>query len=86
MKAKTLTYFTDKLNKFDVTITDLKYDENEEKKKFVLTLNTKSEKNMTSLLEHLTKTETSKYRFTIEEITFDKEKERYICNLMVAIK
>ncbi|NOQ30724.1 MAG: hypothetical protein GQ570_06345 [Helicobacteraceae bacterium] len=86
MKSKILCTFTTDLNKFKVQITDIKYDEKDKDRTFMLTLNSKSDKSIAKLLKYLTDKKRELYRFTIEKILYNEESKRYISDLKVVIK
>jgi hypothetical protein len=85
MKAKHLTYLTKDLNKFSVMLTNIAYDENESNKTFIFSLSSTSDKKITELLEYLTKTKTSTYKFSLEHIDFDEKEKSYISELKVKL-
>ena len=85
MKAKLITTLTADLNKYAVTIAQIRYNQDEEKKKFILNLVSSKDKKITNLLEHLTKKYDKKFTFALEDILFDEKKELYFSEIKVYI-
>ena len=85
MKAKLITLLTSDLNKYSIKLSELKYDENEEKKKFTFSLVSSKEKKITQLLEYLTKKHEHKFTFSLETISFEEEQKLYFAVLKVEI-
>ncbi len=81
MKAKTLTMFTKDLNKFNVKVESLKYDENNNTRTFTFNLVAPKSEWITKLLEHVTKVHEEDYRFELEKITYDKDSKVYFSTL-----
>ena len=85
MKAKILTILTQSLNKFHINLNHLYYDELEGIKTFHLNLISRRDKQITSLIQYLTKKYFGIYDFSIQEIHFDEQNNRYISELKVVI-
>lgn len=77
MKAKILTDFAANFNRYKVRLTEASYTEKKDEKAFTFALNAKRDKQITALLEHLTKTKTKQYQFLLKKISYDPEKFRY---------
>jgi len=85
MKAKILTLFTKDLNKYGVSLEDISYKQVNSLKEFTLSLNAPRDKQITQLIEYLTKVHNKKYKFSLEEILYDEDTQRYMSALKVAI-
>lgn len=85
MKAKLLDVLTRDLNKYDVKVSSVSYDEKDKSKKFTLNLVSTKDKIITQLLEYLTKKHEREFDFSLENISFDKDSERYLSELKVKI-
>lgn len=85
MKAKLLNVLTQDLNKYNIKLDSLSYDENENSKKFTLNLVSTKDKIITQLLEYLTKKYERKFDFSLEKISFDKDSKHYLSELKVKI-
>jgi len=85
MKAKLLSQLTKSLNKFNVKINFLKYDEEDNIKKFHLNLVSKRDKDITALIQYLTQKYIGVFDFSIEEIYYDNINKIYISKLKVVI-
>lgn len=85
MKAKLLSILTENINKFDVKLSSLFYDENDNIKKFNLNLVSKKDKQITSLIKYLTKEHVGIFDFSIEKIYYDEINKKYISELKVII-
>lgn len=85
MKAKLLSSLTKNLNKFDVNLDALSYDEDVNNKKFHLNLLSKKDKQITALIKHLTKIYIDVFDFSIENIYYDDINKTYVSNLKVSI-
>lgn len=85
MKAKLLTMFTKDLNKYGVHIEEAKYDEQNKEKVLTLYLVSDKDRKITQLVEYVTKIHEGKYKFTLEEITFDAKINKYFSELKVKI-
>ena len=85
MKAKHIALLTKDLNKFDVRIEALSYSEDEDLKKFKFHLVSSKDKKTTQLVEYLTKIHNGEFKFTLEEIAYDKKTKKYFSELKVEI-
>ena len=86
MKAKLLSLLTKDLNKFGVRIDSLSYREDEKNgKAFNFNLIATRDKKITKLLEYLTKIHEEKFKFSLDEIEYNKESKRYFSNLKVTL-
>lgn len=83
MKAKLIAMFTKDLNKFTIKVDSIAYDEVE--KTFTLNLLSQKDKQITQMLEHLTKTYETKYDFSLRRIELKESPERYFSELRVVI-
>ena len=86
MKAKLITEFAGDLNKFNVKLEKLSYNETEDFKGFTFHMVSVKDKEITRLLEYLTKKKTSRFHFVLEEITFDDDKQRYLSEMKAVLK
>ncbi len=85
MKAKHIALLTKDLNKFGVRLEALSYAETEEVKQFTFNLVSSRDKKTTQLIEYLTKIHNTKFKFSLEEIAYDKETKKYFSELKVEI-
>ena len=85
MKAKLLSQFTADLNKFNVQLKSLNYTEADTNKVFSLNLISSTDRKVTLLVEHLTKVYENKFKFELEDISYDNETKRYFSELKVNI-
>ncbi|WP_455756528.1 hypothetical protein [Sulfurimonas sp.] len=85
MKAKLITLLTNDLNKYSVKIENILYDQNDDIKKFTLSLVSAKDKKITQLLEYLTKKHYKKFKFSMESIFYDEDKKLYFSELKVSI-
>lgn len=85
MKAKLLSILTQDLNLYDVKIDNITYTQKESVKKFKLNLVAPKDKQITSLIEHLTKKHENKFDFSIERIFFDEKNEKYFSELEIKL-
>jgi len=86
MKAKLLSLLTKNLNKFGVRLDSLSYREDKQNDKtFSFNLIATRDKKITRLLEYLTKTHENRFKFSLDEIEYDKESKRYLSNLKVTL-
>lgn len=85
MKAKLLTMFTKDLNKYGVNIEAAEYAEKNQEKMLTLHLVSDKDRKITQLVEYVTKIHEGKYKFTLEEITFDVKTNKYFSELKVSI-
>ena len=85
MKAQLITTLTEDLNKYSVKMKQIMYNQENDKKKFILNLVSSKDKKITQLLEYLTKKHDHKFTFSLESISFDEDKELYFSELKVYI-
>jgi len=85
MKAKLLSMFTKDLNKFTIKVNSIAYDEEKEKKTFTLNLVSKKDKEITHMVEHLTKIYEGKYDFSLRRIELKDDSKQYFSELKVVI-
>ncbi len=86
MKAKLITEFAADLNKYNVKLVELAYNETEEFKGFTFYMISHTDKDITRLLEYLTKKKTTRFHFVLEEIEYDEEKKRYLSEMKAVLK
>ena len=86
MKAKLIAKFTKDINRFKVKVSSIAYMEDEKAAK-TLTLNLVSSKDreITKLVEYLTKTYEEKYDFDLKEIKLDDQSDLYTSELKVKL-
>jgi hypothetical protein len=86
MKAKLISTFTKELNKFNVNVQSMSYNEDEKMGKvFILNLVSKKDIKITKLVKYLTKEYNNKYDFDLEEINYDPNLETYLSELKVKL-
>ena len=85
MKAKLLDVLTKDLNKYNVKVSSISYDQNDDSKKFTLNLVSTKDKIITNLLEYLTKKHEREFDFSLEKISFEKDSKHYLSELKVKI-
>ncbi|MEA2110578.1 MAG: hypothetical protein U9P71_00875 [Campylobacterota bacterium] len=77
MKAIILTEFTKEFNKYNTQLSEITYSENNTSKAFTFSLVAKKDRDITSLLKHLTKIKSKDFDFTLNKISYDSEKMVY---------
>jgi len=85
MKAKLLSNLTKDLNRFGVKMESLTYSENNNTKAFDLDLVSSRDRKITKLVQYLTKRHENKFRFTLEDISYDDKSKVYFSLLKVII-
>lgn len=85
MKAKLLATLTKDLNKFGVRMESLSYGETNTTKSFDLDLVSSKDRKITKLVHYLTKSHSNKFKFELEDITYDDESKVYFSQLKVNI-
>ncbi len=85
MKAKLLATFIKDLNKFSVRVDAINYSEKENNKSFNLNLVSSKDRRVTQLVEHLTKIYENKFKFELEDISYDSDVKQYFSELKVKI-
>jgi len=86
MKAKLTTEFAGYMNKFKVRLQSLAYHETEDFKGFTFSMISRSDKDITRLLEYLTSKKTTRFNFILEEIAYDEDKKYYISEMKAVLK
>ena len=86
MKAEIMASLTRDLNRFNVGVSDINYQQDEKEKRFTLSLMSKKDKQITDLLEYLTKYKTKRFRYNIEKIALDEDGKYYRGDLKVVLK
>ncbi len=81
MKATLLTQFTNDFNKFNTKLDEVIYTENNDTKEFTFSLIAKKDRDITSLVKHLTKVKSEQYDFRLDEIIYDSQEMVYIGKL-----
>lgn len=89
-KSTLLSTLTQDLNKFNIKVEAISYTQEEQdttkwSKDFELDLVSSSDKKITSLIEHLTKTYEDRFSFLAESIKFDEESKLYFSQLKVSM-
>ena len=85
MKAKLLALFTKDLNKFNVSVDEAKYSEVKGKKVLSLHLVAPTDRQITKLVEYITKTHEGKYRFDLNKIKYNDKFKTYLAELKVSL-
>jgi uncharacterized protein YlxP (DUF503 family) len=85
MKADLLTILTKDLNKFNIDVEKINYTEAENKKTFTLNLISSHDRQVTQLIEHLTKKHEKRFKFDLQIINFDEDFKKYFSELKVSI-
>jgi len=85
MKAKLIALFTKDLNQFKVGVDVINYEEKDNKKVLTLHLVSTKDRNITKLLEYLTKTHEGKYNFDLEQIKYNQQSNTYVSELKVTL-
>lgn len=85
MKAKLLAMFTKDLNKYDVKLKTLSYNELNKQKSFQLNLVSSRDRKITKLIQYLTTIHEGKFSFELVTISYDDEKKLYFSELKVHI-
>ncbi len=85
MKGKLLTLLTKSLNKYNVHLKTISYDEDEKSRFFTFGLVANNNKKITQLVEYLTRKYTGRFKFNLEEIIFNEEDGSYFSELKVGI-
>ena len=85
MKAKIIAKLTKDLNRFDVKLEKIIYNEDTEIKNFILSLVSSNDKQITQLVEYFTSTHTGEYMFSLEEISYKEDEKKYFSEVKVKI-
>jgi len=83
MKAKLLVSLTQDLNKFNVKIESLSYGEKGKERTFHLNIIASQDRGITKLLHYLSTKYEEKFRFQLQDISYDEENNTYISQLNV---
>lgn len=83
MKAKLLYTLTKDLNKFNVRLESLSYNENNNTKQFYLDLVSSKDVRITKLLKYLTKIHEKQFKFSLKKISYEVESKKYFSQLKV---
>lgn len=86
MKGEIMAALTHDLNRYKVGVSDINYAQDEKEKAFVFSLMAKKDKQITDLLEFLTKNRTKRFSYNLELISFDAESNFYRGDLKVVLK
>ena len=84
MKAKLLSSLVKELNKYNVNVSSFSYSQSDDTK-FTFNLVSFTDKDITKLLEHLTQIYDGRFHFYIEEILYEEDIKRYLCQMKVKI-
>ena len=85
MKAKLLALFANEMAKYSVKSTKTAYSEVKEKQVLTMNLASRKDRQITKLVEHLTKTYEGKYTFSLEKISLDESTKMYLSELKVVL-
>lgn len=85
MKAKLLAQFSQEMSKYSVKATKTSYGEKESIKVLTISLASKKDRQITELVEHLTKVYEGSYTFELEKILLDESTKMYISELKVKL-
>jgi len=85
MKAQIIAKLTKDLNRFDVKLEKLTYNEDKKIKNFKLSLVSNNDKQITQLIEYFTTTHIGKYMFSLEEISYKEDEKKYFSEVKVQI-
>ncbi len=86
MKGSIVASLSSDLNRFKVGLSDILYKQNEKQKVFTFSLIASKDKEITDLLEFLTKNRTKHFHYNIESIFFDEKDNVYRGDLKVVLK
>ncbi|WP_304542950.1 hypothetical protein [Sulfurimonas microaerophilic] len=86
MKAKLLAIFTKEMSKFYVKATKTHYHEKDSQQTLVIKLAAKTDRQITRLVEHLTKVYEGKYTFELEKILLNTNSKMYLSELKVKLQ
>lgn len=85
MKAKIIALLTKDLNKNSVNLESLSYEEKNNNKILHLHLVAQKDRNITLLVEYLTKVYENKFDFNLQEIKYDPDAKKYFSELKVKL-
>jgi len=86
MKGEIMASLTHDLNRFKVGVSNIRYQQDENEKLFTFSVMAKKDKQITDLVEFLTKDRTKRFHFNIEKIAFDDNSSYYRGDLKVVLK
>jgi len=86
MKGEIIASLSGDLNRYSVGVSKILYNQDEREKVFTLALMAAKDKQITDLLEFLTKNRTSRFHYNIESILFDEKDNVYRGDLKVVLK
>ena len=86
MKGEIMASLTRDLNRYNVSLSTIKYDQNDTEKAFNFIVMAKKDKQITDLVEFLTKNRTKRFHYNIEKIELDEETRYYRGDLKVVLK
>ena len=86
MKGEIMAALTRELNRFDVGVSDITYNQDEDEKVFNLSVMAKKDKQITDLVEFMTKNRTQRFHYNIEKIELDDNTSYYRGDLKVVLK
>lgn len=86
MKGSIIADLSSDLNKFKVGVSSIIYSQDDTQKFFALSLMASKDKEITDLVEYLTKNRTKKFHYNIESIFFDEKDNVYRGDLKVVLK
>ena len=85
MKAKILTELTKNLNKFNVRLESIEYEQENKNNKFEFGLVSYKSFRITKLIKHLTKVHEGALKFSIDTIKYDEDERKYFSTLEVEV-
>lgn len=86
MKGEIMAALTRDLNRYKVGVSDINYTQDDKEKAFTFSLMAKKDKQITDLLEFLTKNRTKRFSYSLERISFDAKSDFYRSDLKVVLK
>ena len=86
MKAEIMASLTRDLNRYDVGVSDIQYQQDDKEKLFTFSLMARKDKQITDLIEFLTKSKTDRFHYNIEKIAYDEDSKFYRGDLKVVLK
>jgi hypothetical protein len=85
MKTKNLAILTKMLNRYNVKLQQIDYDQNASDRYFMFTLLSNSNHKITELVEDLTKTQAGHYSFSLHDIDYYPKEKQYVSKLKVGV-
>jgi len=86
MKGEIVASLTREMNRFNVGVSTITYHQDENEKVFNLVLMAKKDKQITDLVEYVTKNRTERFHYNIERIELDEKTNYYRGDLKVVLK